>query len=137
MKKLKIGDSASTSKIFNYAEVKKYAEFSRDSNPVHFDSSYAQKTHFKKPIVQGLLVSSLFGGLLGSKLPGRGTIHLGQKLNFRKPVFVNEKVNITIEIINIRKDKPVITFKTECYKENGECAIDGEAVVMYKGELFI
>jgi len=93
-------------------------------------------TPFNKPIVPGLMVASLFGGLLGSKLPGKGTIHLGQTLQFLKPVYMNEEVEATIKIVSIRSDKPVITFQATCIKENGEIAITGEAVVIYKGEYF-
>jgi acyl dehydratase len=133
---LKIGDTVSIKKSFSQEEVLAYAKSSHDTNPVHFNVEYAAKTIFKKPIVQGLFVSSLFGGLLGSKLPGKGTIHLGQTLQFLKPVYVNEEVEASIRIISIRSDKPVITFKATCIKENGEIAITGEAVVIYRGENF-
>ncbi len=133
---ISIGDQVSIKKAFSQDEVMIYAKLSQDANPVHFDIDYASQTPFIKPIVHGLLVASLFGGLLGSELPGKGTIHLGQSLKFMKPVYVNELVEATIKVISIRKDKPIITFETKCMKENGEVAIIGEAVVMYKGPNF-
>jgi enoyl-CoA hydratase len=135
--KIMVGDTASQTKTFSQEEVTSYAKSSMDNNPVHYDLAYASKTYFKKPIVQGLFVSSLFGGLLGSKLPGRGTIHLGQTLKFVKPVFVGETVTAKIEVTNVRDDKPVITFKCVIFKEDSTVAIEGESVVMYKGEVFI
>lgn len=137
MKKISMGDSASINKIFTVDEVKNYADISNDTNPIHLDHQYTAKTFFKKPIVQGLLVTSLFGGLLGSKLPGKGTIQLGQKVKFFKPVYIGEEVTATIKVINIRQDKPIITFSTKCYNESGKITIDGKAVVYYKGEIFI
>ena len=136
MKKIKMGDCASIKKIFKADNVKNYANISLDTNPIHFDHEYASKTYFKKPIVHGLLVSSLFGGLLGSKLPGEGTVHMGQNLKFIKPIYIGEEVMAIIEVIKIRQDKLIITFSTKCYKENKELAIDGEAVVYYKGKYF-
>jgi len=133
---LKIGDTVSIKKLFSQEEVLAYAKSSGDTNPVHFNVEYTARTTFKKPIVQGLFVASLFGGLLGSKLPGKGTIHLGQTLQFLKPVYVNEEVEAIIRIISIRSDKPVITFQATCIKENGEIAITGEAVVIYRGKNF-
>jgi enoyl-CoA hydratase len=133
---LSVGSEVSIKKIFTQEEVLEYAKTSGDANPVHFDKEYAKMTPFGKPIVHGLLVASLFGGLLGSKLPGKGTIHLGQTLKFIKPVYVNEEVIAKIEIISIRSDKPIITFDVTCTKEDGEVAITGEAVVVYKGEYF-
>ena len=134
--KLSIGDIAEIEKFFSEEEVILYAKISNDSNPIHFDINYASQTSFKKPIVHGLLVASLFGGLLGTHLPGKGTIHLGQDLKFLAPVYVGEKVKAIIKIINIRKDKPIITFSSNCIKENGETAITGKSVVYYKGPFF-
>ncbi|NQV19048.1 MAG: MaoC family dehydratase [Armatimonadetes bacterium] len=127
--KIQVGDRASIKKAFNENEVLQYAKLSEDTNPIHFDADYAKNTIFKNRIVHGMLVGSLFGGLLGSKLPGRGTIHLGQTLNFKKPVYVGEEVTAIIEVIKIRSDKPIITFRTLCLKNNNEISIEGTAVV--------
>jgi len=131
MKKLIIGSKAELKKIFNIEEVKRFAESSLDTNPIHLDSGYAEKASFKKPIIQGMLVASLFGGILGSKLPGNGTIYLGQDLKFIKPNFVGEEVTACIELVKIREDKPIYTFETRCYNNIGELTIDGVAVVKY------
>ena len=134
---IRIGDKATLRKKFTQEEVIAYAKSSLDENPVHFDMDYASKTVFKKPIVHGLFAASLFGGLLGSKLPGKGTIHLGQELKFIKPIFIGEQVTATIEIIDIRNDKPIVTFNCYILKENNSIAIEGKAIVMYKGEFFV
>ena len=135
--KIAIGDKVSIKKSFSQEEVYSYSLVSNDTNPIHYDTEYASSTPFKKPIVHGLLAASLFGGLLGTELPGRGTIHLGQTLKFLKPVYVNELVEATIKVVSIRQDKPIITFEVICIKENGEIAIEGEAIVIYKGPQFI
>lgn len=134
---IQIGDKASIKKVFNEKEILQYAKLSEDTNPIHLDTEYAKKTIFKSRIVYGMLVGSLFGGLLGSKLPGRGTIHLGQTLNFKKPVYVGEEVTAIIEVIKIRSDKPIITFRTLCLKNNNEIAIEGTAIVKVDSKLLI
>ena len=126
---LKIGDRAIIKKAFTEDEVKFYANISNDSNPIHLDKEYAKSTIFKERIVHGVLVGSLFGGMLGSKLPGTGTIHLGQTMKFKKPIYINEEVKAIIEVIKIREDKRIVTFKTICYNSSNEIAIEGEAVV--------
>ena len=136
MKQLVLGQKATVKKIFTHEEVKAFANSSQDANPIHLDKEYAAKTFFKKPIVHGMFVASLFGGMLGSELPGNGTIYLGQNLKFIKPNYVGEELTAIIEIINIRGDKPIYTFSTKCYNSKGELTIDGEAVIMYKGEFF-
>lgn len=136
MSLLKIGQIAELKKTFTSVEVLEFANSTGDSNPIHTNPEYAARTAFEKPIVHGVLVVGLFSSLLGSRLPGRGTIYLGQNTKFLKPNFVGEQLTAVVELINIRDDKPVYTFRTTCYNANNEVTIEGEAVVMYKGEVF-
>lgn len=133
MSKLKIGDNASVNKIFTNDEVKFYCErISHDENPIHFDNEAAKKSGFEGCLVPGPMISCLFGGLLGSRLPGDNTIFLGQETRFLKPVYINEKITAEIRIIKIREDKPIATFSTVVTKENGEIAVNGTAIVKFK-----
>jgi enoyl-CoA hydratase len=125
-----VGQKATYKKSFSKEEVSFYCQkLSIDNNPIHYDREFAAKTKFGRCIVPGIMVTSLFGGLLGSTLPGNGTIHLGQTSNFVAPVFIDEEVEAIIEIIAIRADKPIITFSTKVFKPDGQLAIDGQAVV--------
>jgi len=128
--KFKIGEKAYLSKVFTEADVILFAKLSLDINPLHLDKDFAMKTIFKKRIVHGMLVSSLFSAIIANNLPGPGSIYLSQELNFKKPVFLNEEVLAEVEIINIRKDKPIITLKTICYNMEKQIVIEGEAIVL-------
>jgi len=127
--KLKIGDRASIIKRFVDEDILIFSELSNDKNPIHLDSNFASKTHFGRKIVHGMLIASLFSGLLGEKLPGKGTIYLGQTITFIKPVFINEEVTASVEIQYIRKDKPIYTLKTICETKLNGIVVDGEAIV--------
>ncbi|MDX1761038.1 MAG: MaoC family dehydratase [Christiangramia sp.] len=131
---LELGQRVSIEKVFNEAEVLNFSEMSMDDNPIHFDEGYAERSRFKQRIVQGPFVLSLIGGLLGSKLPGPGTIYINQNVQFLKPVYIGDKVQANIEIKEIRADKPIIKLRTWVEKENGSIVIDGEAVVLFMGE---
>ncbi len=130
MTKISIGQSASVEKRFTHEDVHAFAALSLDFNPVHLDADFAKETMFGKQIVHGILVSSLFSGLLGKHLPGEGTIYLGQNLKFKKPIFLDQLVKATVEVTHIRDDKPIITLSTLCTDEDGNELISGEAVVM-------
>ncbi len=128
-KKITIGEKVSIRKAFNEYDVRSYAILSGDTNPIHLNEDFAKSTPFGSTIVHGILVGSLFGGLLGSKLPGKGTIHLGQTMYFKRPIYVNEEVLAEIEVVKIREDKPIITMRTIVYNSKNEIAIEGEAVI--------
>ncbi len=128
-KQFKVGDKASLTKIFDENEVKMFADISTDKNPIHLDEDYAKSSVFGQRIVHGMLLASLFSGLIGSKLPGEGSIYLGQSITFKKPVFIDERVTASVEIIHIREDKPIVRLKTICMNSKNEVAVEGEAVV--------
>ena len=127
--KLKVGDKATLSKAFTKNEVEQFAKISLDDNPIHLDREYAESTVFGQPVVHGILVASLLSGLMGGKFPGHGTIYLGQTLKFMAPVYVDEEIEATVEVVKIREDKPIATLKTHCVKSDGTIALEGEAVV--------
>ena len=128
---LNVGESASVTKAFSQAEVAQFAEISGDHNPIHLDPDFAAESIFGQCIVHGMLVASLFSGLIGEQLPGKGSIYLGQNLSFKAPVPVGDSVTASVEIIKVRQDKPIATLRTLCLDSKGKVVIDGEAVVLF------
>lgn len=126
---LYVGQSASISRRFTLQEVEAFSNMCMDKNPVHLDEEYARNSIFGDRIVYGFLTASLFSGIIGSVLPGNGSIYLNQNMNFRKPVYHNELVTATCTITNIREDKPIVTLETVCRNEAGEIVVDGTALI--------
>ncbi|MFA0036552.1 MaoC family dehydratase [Vibrio chagasii] len=126
-----IGQTATIEKMLDKQTVEGFASISEDYNPIHLDEDFAKTTQFERPIVHGMLASSLISGLLASKVPGAGSIYLGQSLKFLRPIFVGETVTAKVEVISVREDKPIAVISTQVLSSNGEVAVDGEATVMY------
>lgn len=129
MNKYQIGESASLEKIFTDEDVRLFASISLDKNPVHLSDDYAANTIFKGRIVHGFLTGSLISAIIGTILPGEGTIYLNQTMNFRKPVRIGEKIKATVEVVGIKEEKSILTLNTYCENERGEIVIEGSAVV--------
>ena len=91
---IKIGDSASFERSFSEKDVDDFAKLSGDSNPLHTDEAYAKTTKFKRRIVHGMLVGSLCSALVGMQIPGKRCLYLSQTLDFRKPVFIGDKLTV-------------------------------------------
>lgn len=128
-KTLFIGMKEKVTKTITDLNVKEFINISGDLNPVHSDEEYAQKTIFKKRVVPGMLTASLISGVLGTKLPGEGTIYLEQNLKFIKPVYINDIITTEVEIENI--EGKIITILTKCYNQKNELLISGQAKVLY------
>jgi acyl dehydratase len=131
---LKIGDSASLTKTFTDDDVRQFAAISGDANPVHLDEAYAAQTPFKKRIAHGMLTAGLISAVLGTKLPGEGSIYMSQSLSFRAPVYLDDTITARVEVINIRERKPIVTLKTVCTNQEDVVVLEGEAVLLVSGE---
>lgn len=126
---LYIGQSYSVCRSFTSEEVAAFSSLSMDDNPIHLNEDYASKSIFKHRIVHGLLTSSLFSAIIGTKLPGNGSIYLKQDLNFRKPIYHNETIKAVVRVEEIKREKSVVILSTTIYNENDEVAVDGTAVI--------
>jgi 3-hydroxybutyryl-CoA dehydratase len=122
-----IGEEASLSKAFNAEDVLTFARISNDQNPVHVDGAYASTTIFKAPIVHGMLVSGLISAVLGTQLPGPGSIYLTQNLRFCAPVFFGDTITARVKVVEWDGVKGRITMQTEALNQNGQVVITGEA----------
>lgn len=123
---IKIGMSESYSQTISEADVKAYAGISGDRNPVHMDDEYAEKSRYKKRIAHGMISSSFFSALFGTKLPGPGCVYVNQSLNFKRPVYIGDTVTAIITVTKIDEIKSRVYFDTICKVKN-KIVIDGQA----------
>ena len=126
---LQVGMTASTGKTITEADILLYAAVSTDTNPVHIDAEAAAAGPFGQRIAHGMLTAGLISAVLGTKLPGPGSIYMGQTLRFRAPVKIGDTVTATVEVIDINVDKKRATLKTVC-SVAGKPVIEGEATVL-------
>lgn len=127
----KPGDQASITKKFSSEDVIAFAGVSEDANPIHLDDAAAAESIFGQRVVHGMLVGSLFSALIGMKLPGKGSIYLGQNLSFKAPVMIDDEITATVEVTSVREGKPIMKLRTFAVNAEGTVVIDGEAVVKF------
>lgn len=129
-----VGQKAAISKTYTKADVENFAQLSGDYNPIHLDEEYAKESRFGRPILHGLLTASLLSGLLGNHLPGHGVIYLGQTIRFTKPVFIEDTITASAEVIEYKPEKGLIRLLTICNNQNGITVIEGEATMLVPKE---
>ena len=126
---LNVGQVESIKKLMTKTDVIDFSEISEDFNPVHLDQEYAEKSRYKGQIIHGLMAASLFSGLFGTKLPGKGCVYKSQNLKFKRAIYIGDEVEAKVEITAIDKKKKTVTFKTVCVVRN-KVAIEGEAEIV-------
>ncbi len=126
---LEPGLSRSISKRITEHEVEIFAELSEDRNPLHLCDEAASRSIFGSRIAHGMLSASLFSALIGERLPGHGSIYLGQNLRFTAPVKLGDEVTATVTVEKVIPEKRRVIL--HCEARVGETVvITGEATVL-------
>lgn len=127
---LTISDRATMSKTISESDVYLFAGITGDFNPVHVNAEAARTSVFGERVVHGILVTGLISAVIGTKLPGEGTIYLEQDVKFLKPVKIGDTVTAIVKVIDIiNQEKGIIKLDTTVENQNGEQVITGYAVV--------
>ncbi len=127
-----VGDSAEFTKTIGDEDIQRYAEITGDTNPVHLDEEYARTTRFGRRVAHGMLTAGFISTVLGTKLPGPGTIYLGQTLRFLAPVYPGDTITATVRIERYDEARGHMTLSTVCANGAGEPVMTGEAEVLYR-----
>ena len=130
MSEFQIGQKASVKAVMSDEAVREFARISGDNNPLHLSDAYAEGTRFGKRIAHGILVSGQISRVIGTILPGEGTVYLSQSLHFKRPVYVGDTVTAEVEIAAMDNEKQRMKLTTTVLNEAGECVLSGEAIVI-------
>lgn len=127
---IEVGDRASFQKTISETDVYLFAGISGDNNPAHLNEIEASKTIFKERIAHGMLTASLISAVLGTQLPGSGTIYLEQQLMFTAPVKFGDTIEACVEVIEKNFDKNIVKLNTTCKNQHDKIVVKGVATVM-------
>jgi len=129
IEELKVGDTARFSKTVSESDVYLFAGITGDLNPAHVNEDYAKDTFFKTRIAHGMLSASFISTVVGTMLPGPGTIYMRQEVSFKAPVKFGETVTAIVEVVEIMAGKKQVRLKTYCINQENTTVVDGEALV--------
>ena len=127
-----IGDRAERTTAITAELVAGFADLTGDDNPVHLDEEYAKDTFFGRRVAHGMISASLIAALMGSELPGPGTIYLSQELRFMAPVFPGDVVTVALEVVEKVAASRKIRLTTTARKADGQIVIEGTAWVLLR-----
>lgn len=127
---LAVGQCAEQARTVTETDVVLFAGITGDLNPAHMDDTAAKAGPFGERIAHGMLTAGLVSAVLAMKLPGPGTIYLGQTLRFTRPVRIGDTVTARVEVLELMAAKRRVRLATRCTNQHGELVLDGEATVM-------
>lgn len=127
---MSIGETASLVRTVSSDDIKLFAAVSGDVNPAHLDANYAATDIFGHVVVHGIWTAGLISTLLGTKLPGPGTIYLGQNLRFCKAVAPGDTITASVTVREKRPDKRIVLLDTSCTNQHGDEVLTGQATVI-------
>lgn len=127
---LTVGRKASLTRALRKDDIELFATISGDVNPAHMDEAYASHDLFHSIVGHGMWSGALISAVLGTLLPGPGTIYLAQDMKFKKPVRIGDKITTTVIVRSKQTDKPVVTLDCTCVNQNGETVVEGLATVL-------
>jgi phosphotransacetylase/acyl dehydratase len=127
---IKVGETAEIKRTLRKEDIELFAVMSGDINPAHVDADYAKSDLFHHVIAHGMWGGALISAVLGTELPGSGTIYLNQSLSFRRPVGLGDTVTVRVKVREKIPERKRVILDCECVNEAGDVVITGEADVI-------
>jgi 3-hydroxybutyryl-CoA dehydratase len=127
---VKVGHLAEFSKTVSADDIRKFAEVSGDTNPLHCDPEYARRTRFGECIVHGMLGAGFISAAIGTLAPYAAAIYLTQTLRFLRPINVGDTIRAVAEVKKIDAETRQATVSTVCYNQHNEQVLTGNALIL-------
>jgi acyl dehydratase len=127
---LKVGEAASLTRTLTYKDIELFAIMSGDVNPAHVDEVFAKSDMFHKIVAHGMWGGALVSTVLGTLLPGPGTIYIGQSLHFRSPVGLDDTITVTVKVAEKKPEHHRGVLDCQAVNQRGEVVIAGTAEVI-------
>jgi len=130
IEEIKVGDSADFTKSVTGYDVYSFAGITGDYNPTHVNNVFAKDTSYGKTVAHGLLSIGFISNVLGTQLPGPGSITIGLDCNFLQPVFIGDTITANVRVTKVDEERNRVWLRTFVTNQRGELVIDGEAKMM-------
>lgn len=130
IEELAAGDGAELTRPITAETIREFVDATGDDNPLHSDQAFAATTRFGQVIAPGILTGGLVSAVIGTRLPGPGTVYLSQSFRFLRPVRIDDVITARVEVTEVLRDRNRVALRTVCVNQAGEIVIEGEAWVM-------
>jgi acyl dehydratase len=127
---LGIGDAVESTRRVSVEDILSFAEISGDFNPIHIDPEFARTSQFGRVIAHGPIALGLAGNVVGTQLPGLGTIAISSAIRHLRPIYADDCITTRAEISAMDLDSRRVTLSLSWVNQDGKLIAEGETVVM-------
>lgn len=120
-----VGQKASIKRTFTMEDIRRFDLISGDVNPLHHDAEIAAASPLGGICVQSGVSTSIFNRPLVEELPGPGSFFLNINWNYLAPVRPDVEMTGTLEVLEVRQDKPICKLRATISEPDGTIALDG------------
>ncbi len=130
---LQAGQVEEVKRVFAQADFDRFAAISGDDNPIHVDPAFSARTKFGRTVAHGMFLYGVVSGVLGTRLPGPGTLQVDQELLFPSPTYAGEKVTVQVELVQLEPDGGLAELATAVMRQDGTPGLQGRTRVRLAG----
>ena len=124
----RVGQRAERSRKIEATDIELFTRISGDRNPLHYDENAVKSTRFGRIVVQGGITSAILNAVVAEDLPGPGTVFLHVDWSFRAPVHPGDTITGSVEVTEVRDDKPITKLVTAVKRDDGTVVLEGTAL---------
>ncbi|TPG50506.1 bifunctional enoyl-CoA hydratase/phosphate acetyltransferase [Rhodanobacter glycinis] len=124
-----VGDVAAMERTLSLDDIQLLALLYGDL-PQQLGPAAAGSTDFHGVIGHGMWAAALISSLLGTRLPGPGTIYQAQTLQFRMPLQIGDTLQMRVQVRALDEVSRRITLACIGTNQHGAVVIEGEADVI-------
>lgn len=100
-----------------------------DDNPVHRDDEFAKRLSLPGKIAHGGSYAGFLSALIGTKLPGPGSIWVAQTYRFISPAVIGDRITLRATVVQVAQASGSVTLAIEAFNQKGKRLLEGESVV--------
>jgi acyl dehydratase len=126
---VQVGQVASIKRTFIQRDFDRFAILSGDDNPIHVDPDFSARTKFGRTVAHGMFLYSVVCSVLGTRLPGPGTLQVEQELMFPSATPTGEEVEIRVEVTEVQPGGGLVDLSTLVLRPDGNAGLQGRARV--------
>ena len=107
----------------------RFIELFGDRNPLHTDEPFSRDKGFEGRVMHGNILNGFLSHFIGELLPIKNVIIQSQEIKYYKPVYLNDELLFTANVVDVHESVNVVEFKFSFSNSNGVKVAGGKIMI--------